>query len=149
MPSETFWYNWPETLNIDSISLISIYLLKNSYYVKIRKLKILTRIGNVFYEQLFILSWQATGITRSRFYHWLAVRFLISSQTSQAHMWLGYICVFSLPWQNIYCQKMLKYCIQNWEIRLLTTTTKCNWLFWVDLGWFNPLEIRILNKEKK
>ena len=28
------------------ISLISIYLLKNSYYVKIRKLKILTRIGN-------------------------------------------------------------------------------------------------------
>ena len=29
----------------------SIYLLKNSYYVKIRKLKILTRIGNVFMSE--------------------------------------------------------------------------------------------------
>ena len=34
---KTFWYNRPETLNIDSISLLSIYSLKNSYYVKMRK----------------------------------------------------------------------------------------------------------------
>jgi hypothetical protein len=35
------WYNRPESKNIDSISLISLYLLKNSY-------SILTQIGNVF-----------------------------------------------------------------------------------------------------
>ena len=34
--------------DVDSISLVSIYLLKNSYSAKIRKLKILTRTGNVF-----------------------------------------------------------------------------------------------------
>jgi hypothetical protein len=69
-----FWYNWPETY------LISTYLLKNSYYVKIRKLKILTRIGNVF------MSDCSSAVARdgnnkvncsrseSRFYHWLTIR---------------------------------------------------------------------------
>jgi hypothetical protein len=78
MPSETlwcasaynFWYNCPETQNIDSISLTSRYLLKISYYVKISKLKILTRVVNVLMDHLhyrlnfgldknFITAWKS------------------------------------------------------------------------------------------